>query len=196
MLVRQKYGNREQFLERMNPSSQNFAAQYPVKAFFNETAPTVTVLRHTYGANMPAMWMLPQIFDLCEFTGVRKMDEHQAINLANVIANEYGYLKVSELLLFFYRMKTGRYGVFFGAVDPMRIMEALKQFMNERSLEYEKRENELKEREREERAKNAITPREYCRNHGYPEMDSILEIIDYERKLEKVNSSSAKDTNS
>jgi len=186
MLVRQKYGNREQFLERMNPSSQNFAAQYPVKAFFNETAPTVTVLRHTYGANMPAMWMLPQIFDLCEFTGVRKMDEHQAINLANVIANEYGYLKVSELLLFFYRMKTGRYGVFFGAVDPMRIMEALKQFMNERSLEYEKRENELKEREREESAKNAITPREYCRNHGYPEMDNVLDIIEYERKLENV----------
>ena len=163
----------------MNPSSQNFAAQYPVKAFFNETAPTVTVLRHTYGANMPAMWMLPQIFDLCEFTGVRKMDEHQAINLANVIANEYGYLKVSELLLFFYRMKTGRYGVFFGAVDPMRIMEALKQFMSER----------------EERAKNAsiINCEEYCKSHGYPIMHNVHEIICYEMEIESENVKPPKD---
>lgn len=185
-LVLQKYGSREQFLERMTPDSQKYAAQYPAKAFFSESAPTITVLRHAYGENMPAMWMLPQIFDLCEFTGVRKMDERQAINLANVIAQEYGYLKVSELLLFFYRMKTGRYGVFFGAVDPMRIMDALKQFMSERSLEYEKRENELKELEREEIAKNAITPREYCLKHGYPEMDNVLDIIEYERKLENV----------
>lgn len=188
-LALQKYGNREQFLARMTPDAQKYAAQHPAKAFFSESAPTMTVLRHAYGENMPAMWMLPQIFDLCEFTGVRKMDDRQAINLANVIAQEYGYLKVSELLLFFYRMKTGRYGVFFGAVDPMRIMEALKQFMSERSLEHEKRENEEKAKERERLAHDAsiVDCEEYCRKHGYPIMTQIHEIICYEMSLEKEN---------
>lgn len=179
MLVLQKYGEREQFLKQMNPTVQRFAAKYPAKAFFSESAPTLTVLRHAYGENMPAMWMLPQIFDLCEFTGVKKMDESQAVSLANVITQEYGYLKVSELLLFFYRMKTGRYGMFFGAVDPMRIMDALSQFMRERAYEYELKKNEDEKREREEAAKNAISLREFCRRHGYPETDDILEAAKF-----------------
>lgn len=179
MLVLQKYGEREQFLKQMNPNSQKFAAQYPARAFFSESAPTLTVLRHAYGENMPAMWMLPQIFDLCEFTGVKKMDESQAVSLANVITQEYGYLKVSELLLFFYRMKTGRYGMFFGAVDPMRIMDALSQFMRERAYEYELKQNEDEKREREEAAKNAISLREYCRLRGIPETDDIHKALEY-----------------
>lgn len=41
-------------------------------------------------------------------------------------------MKVTELLIFFYRFKTGRYGHFYGSVDPMVVMEALGIFLKER----------------------------------------------------------------
>ena len=186
MLVRQKYGGREEFLLKLNPSVQVFAARNPERAFFGE-APTLAIMRKTYGDGFPATWLLPQILDLVVYSNSKgTLNEQQQEFLAEAIANEYYFLKASELQLFFYRFKTGAYGHFYGVVDPMKIMEGLKQFMKERAVEIEKHNSELLEKEREEIARNAITPREYCRNHGYPEMDNVLDIIEYERKLENV----------
>ena len=42
-----------------------------------------------------------------------------------MIRVEYYYLKASELLLFFFKLKTGEYGHLYGVVDPMVIMSAL-----------------------------------------------------------------------
>ena len=183
-------------MDKFHPSETLTIGRNSKMAFFGD-APSLAIMRKTYGDDFPATWLLAHIFDLVAFSNSQgTLNESQAEFLAEAIANEYYFLKASELILFFYRFKTGAYGHFYGVVDPMMIMQGLKQFMKERAVEIERHENEKMSKERAETAKNAITPREYCRNHGYPEMDNVLDIIEYERKLEKVNSPSAKDTNS
>ena len=172
----------------LNPSVQKIAGRHPERAFFGE-APSLAIMRQTYGDGFPATWLMAQILDLVVYSNSKgTLNDQQAEFLAEAIANEYYYLKASELMLFFYRFKTGAYGHFYGVVDPMIIMQGLKQFMKERAVEIEKHEDEIKRKERDENSKNAITPREYCVKHGYPEMDNVLDIIEYERKLVNVNS--------
>ena len=80
-----------------------------------------------------------------------------------MIATEYYYLKVSELMLFFHRFKTGRYGRFYGSVDPLVITTSLRDFVRERGIAYEQHEQEERERREKEECKNAITYEEYLR---------------------------------
>ena len=166
MAVRQQFGTRENFLQAFNPSLQIGAARNPDRAYFGK-APTLGLLKKTYGDNAATMWLLPQLYDLCEYTGAKKMDVQQATMLAEVIAQQYGYLKVSELLLFFFRFKTGVYGRFYGAVDPLVITSALKDFLKERDWAFEKHEQYLRHLEQLEEAKvPRMTWEEYAAKNG------------------------------
>ena len=169
-LVRQKYGSLSDFMRVMTPDQQMFAAKNPERAFFGE-APTLAIMRKTYGDNFPASWLLPQIYDLVVYCNSKgTLNEQQMEFLAEAIVNEYFYLKASELLLFFYRFKTGAYGHFYGVVDPMKIIMALDEFRKERDMAIRKHEHEVRDKAVEDHAKTAITAQEYCRRKGIPEM--------------------------
>lgn len=179
MLVQKKYGSREQFLVTMNPDTQIYAARHPDRAFFGE-APTLAILKATYGENTPTMWLLPQILDLvlyCNSKGT--LNNRQAQFLADAIANEYYYLKVSEFLLFFYRFKLGNYGNFYGVVDPMLVTIALEKFVRERNDAIRSKERQEAEAESRKNSKNAITPQEYCRSAGIPQFDDVVDVANY-----------------
>ena len=127
------------------------------------------------GDKTTVAWLAPQLFDLSEFCGCKdKISEFQIEQCAAIIANTYFYLKVTELMLFFYRFKQGRYGRFYGAVDPLVITTSLRDFIIERNDEYfmhEQKEREAKERES---MKNAISYQEYL------EMEAICKQIEAE----------------
>lgn len=53
-------------------------------------------------------------------------------DLAALILAEYPNLKASEILLFFHRLKCGRYGRFYGMVDALFITSSLLQFTEQR----------------------------------------------------------------
>lgn len=160
------YGTREQFLETFNPSLQVAVGQYPERAFFGK-APTLGVVKQAYGPNAPTMWLMAQLYDLCEYTGAKKMDVQQATMLAEVIAQQYGYLKVSELLLFFLRFKAGNYGRFYGTVDPMVITAAIREFLKERDWACAQHEQQLKQQEQLEDEKiPRMSWQEYAAMHG------------------------------
>lgn len=171
MLVRQKYGTREQFLATMNPSIQPTAAKYPDRCHFGE-APTLGLLKQTYGENMAVMWLVPQLCDLVAFTNSKSLlNGEQTKFVAEVISQEYGYLKSSELLLFFYRFKAGYYGRFYGTVDPMIITMAIREFLKERAEAIRQREQEQQKQELEQSMQGAISASEFCRRNGLPDMD-------------------------
>jgi hypothetical protein len=76
-----------------------------------------------------------------------------------MIVSEFGFLKASEVMLFFYRLKAGRYGHFYGSIDPMVIMETLRnRFMPERAAVIDEAEREERRRERDERPAHALKP--------------------------------------
>ena len=66
-------------------------------------------------------------------------------------------------MLFFHRFKTGRYGRFYGTVDPLIITTSLREFIKERNVEIERHEQEERERKAAEHRKRAIPYTEYLR---------------------------------
>ena len=136
------------FMTMMNPSMQQFSAENVEHALFG-TAPTLMTLRRAYRDEAATIWMMPQLDDLNEYCSCKeKLDKGQMKQLAQIISTEFSYLKVSEIMLFLYRFKSGRYGHFYGAIDPLVIITALRNsFMSERAAAIEKHERAL-ERER------------------------------------------------
>jgi hypothetical protein len=115
----------------VNPDTQAYFAMKPEVAVTGDF-PTLDELRDCYGEQFASAWLVPQIYDMSAFTGARNLTEKQQEQLADILAVECRSLKVTELMLFFYRFKTGRYGRFYGAVDPMVVTTALQDFLRER----------------------------------------------------------------
>ena len=133
----------------MNPGVQTYAGKHPDRAFFGE-APTLTTVNLAYGRQTSVLWLVPQLIDLSEYCGCReKLKDHMLEDLAKIISIEYHYFKTSELLLFFYWFKAGRYGHFYGSVDPMVITTALRDFVIDRRTAYAKHQQEEERKQRE-----------------------------------------------
>lgn len=157
-----KYGNLTNFLETFNPGMQREVCYNENDCFFG-THPTCGAIKRAFGSEAAVMWLTPQLYDLSEFCGCKdKLSIRQLEECAFLISNEYHYLKISELMLFFARFKAGRYGKFYGAVDPMTIMCELRTFINERSQAISTYEQEQREKKEREEKKKAITWEEYC----------------------------------
>lgn len=132
MAVIKKYGNALKFAETFNPDMQRVCAENIERAFMGE-APTITILRRTYNDRQIRIWIIAQIESINQYTGVKdKMEFEQMKGLAEVIMTWYGYLKATELMVFFHQFKAGKYGQLYGAVDPMRISAALNEFLSYR----------------------------------------------------------------
>ncbi len=110
--------------------------------------------------------MIPMLFDVSEFCGCKeKITPKQIDQLADIITLDYGYLKVTEVMLFFWWFKGGRYGKFYGSVDPMVITTALREFVKDRNVLIARKESEDEERRQAEWKKNAITYEQWRARH-------------------------------
>lgn len=154
---------------RFNPDAQQgITAQNTEHCFFADY-PTLAKIRTAYGDKMPQIWLAPQLLDLSEFCGVKeKLSQRQLEDLASVIAGEFFYLKVSELLLFFRWFKAGRYGRFYGNVDPLVITTALRDFCTERAEVIDRHEREMASQQAKEQATKGetMTLEEWKKKHG------------------------------
>lgn len=104
------------------------------KCFTGDT-PTLWQVRKAYSDDTLDSWLDIQLTDLINFCGVKGKDEFSRItdSVAAVIADNFGWLKLAELMLFFQYFKAGKYGHFYGSVDPMVITEALMSFIEFRA---------------------------------------------------------------
>lgn len=130
-----RYGNAEKFLSTFNPDMQVMAVRYTERAYFG-TAPMWETVCLGYGEQVALVWNCVQLENINLFAGVKeKMPVSRQRELSRLMLAEYPYLKVTELLLFYHRLKCGRYGRFYGMVDALTITNALVQFMGERLAE-------------------------------------------------------------
>lgn len=144
--VRHKYGLAAQFLATFAPSYQTrYCAD--LCRVYTGTAPTLLLLKESYGSDTAESWLMAQLEDLADFAGCReKLTPQRCDEIAQLIMARYGYLKVTMLMHFFLRFKLGEYGEFYGAVDPMRILSALRKFDKERMELQQRYERESRER--------------------------------------------------
>ena len=163
MMLVNKYGDREAFLLTFNPDYQKIICGNTDECFFGDY-PTLAILKEGYGRNAASLWLLPQLNNLSEYCGCKEKLEGKAIEeCAFIIATDFFYLKISELMLFFHRFKTGRYGRFYGSVDPLIITTALREFITERSSEIDRMEQIKREKKNAEHRKGAISYEEWKR---------------------------------
>lgn len=148
-----------------NKDVQTKTALYPERAYLG-TAPSLQTVKQAYSSEVLNIWIVAQLEDVNNFTNIRqKMCIEQMEQTASVIAIEYAYLKVSELHLFLHRFKAGRYGTFYGCIDPLQITYALAQFVEQRRAEItkiqQKQDKERIYKQRNQWAETAVSRQEY-----------------------------------
>lgn len=195
-----RYGDRTKFLTLFNPDLQMKVCKDTELCFFGD-APVLSELNMAYGEMTATMWLVPQLYNLSEYCGARdKLQGKPLEECASVIATEFYYLKVSELMLFFHRFKSGRYGRFYGSIDPLIITTSLREFCRERNNAIAEQERIERERKAEEDRKNAITYEEYVAKYGKskcfkrnPLKDPVGAIMDGKPKKSEKKESAIRD---
>ena len=130
----------------------------------NLSIPTLGLLASTYGDETPVEWLKIQFGTLNDFAEVSaKMGNDQLQELAEIFISEYYYINAAEICFFIARFKSGKYGRFYGAIDPMKITSAMLDYIKERRIDIERYEREQYrvQREIEERGNNRISYAEY-----------------------------------
>lgn len=120
----------------------------------------------TYGDETPLEWLKIQFGTLNDFAEVStKIAKEQLNELAEIFISEYYYINAAEICFFIARFKSGKYGRFYGAIDPMKITSAMLDYIKERRIDIERYEREQyrlqRQKEIEERGSNGIPYVEY-----------------------------------
>lgn len=163
-IVVSRFGSDKEFMLKVNPDTHISFGGNPRQAYMGDY-PTLNDIDAAYGKGFSVEWMLPHIANVAMHTGAKNLTVQQELELARIIATEYRHLKVTELLLFFYKFKTGAYGRFYGSVDPMVITCALREFNRERGDAIDKymQEDREAQAERERKENPPITREEWER---------------------------------
>lgn len=163
-----------------NPDAQLLAVRDPDRCFTGD-APTLAEIDAAYAREngSAASWVCGQLYDLSEFCGCRDKLTGRAMEQCSVqVSATYPWLKSSELMLFFWQMKSGKYGVFYGSVDPQKILHALGTgFMKFRSDVLDRIDRERRDAERAAWARESVSREEYCRLTGASPENPISELI-------------------
>lgn len=128
-------------------------------------------LSNAYGSTSHIQWLIAQLATFQEGINTpNKMTPQQLSMLAQTMATDFFFLKLSEVMLFLARLAGGSYDVdFHGYVSPDVIIDALKnRFMPYRASVLEDMyKRDLEEKEREEAEKGSMTWEEFCmKNFG------------------------------
>ena len=128
------YPTIKDFMLANSPDRQTEVCANHYGCHFGES-PTLSQLNACYGVTAAEAWLVPQLYELGNFEGLKgQADRHQLAKTAKIIATEFHYLKTDELLLFFYRFSTGRYGRFYSYFTPSVIIHGLRSFLDERAF--------------------------------------------------------------
>lgn len=153
-------------MERFNPSNQAKMACHSDKylAHTTKSAPTLAKFRKETCEITVMKWLEIQLLDLAKFVGVKdKLNEYQTTTLANMILSEFYYYKLTEIMVFLFQLKGGKFGKFYGSIDPVFIMQALREYDQTRLInlrEIEKIRQDKARREQEEQDKYRVMSRE------------------------------------
>ncbi len=149
----QRFSNGAKLLAEFTPDTQVIYCRDVDKCHFGK-APTIRLVEKAYGRKTAMSWMEIQLYNLSEFAGCKeKLSPTQIAETAAMILDGYPCYKLTEFMLFFQRFKRCEYGKFYGAVDPMVILQALSTFSEERVLAITKRQQaEQKEKQKKQDA--------------------------------------------
>ena len=146
-------------LKTYNPSEQTTLASDPTFCVTCDS-PTLATVRKEYGEQVVNDWLAIELDDYQNFVGVKEDNKASYAvikELSKMIQNRYYYLKLTELMLFFQRLKYGDYREMYGCVDAVRILRALKDFIDDRNVLIEKEQSRQREEQHKRDMENAMS---------------------------------------
>lgn len=164
--LRMTHGDVQGFCAAYPPVVQGRCADNPVRAITGN-APRLSAVKAAWAGGAQT-WLMLQIFDLNEYAGNKdKMSGTQAEQCADIIARDFGYLRVTELMLFFQRVKSGKFGKFYGGVDAITLCAMLREWVRtERSRVVEEQEQRHRQAMREVDLRQVIADRQKAAADG------------------------------
>lgn len=162
-ILEKKYGDRAAFLVLFNPDNQYRYTREIDRCFFG-SGPTLFEVGIMYGDNTPILWLVAQLINLSEYCGLKeKATTMQLEECARTIYSAFYFLKITELMYFFVRFKSGIYGRFYSFFDPQFINVALHEFLSERNERYAKHEEQVLANQAKSKQAGAISYPEYLK---------------------------------
>lgn len=130
----------DELLITFNPSRQTeYCQPQNTERLLLGKAPSLNLVRMAYGMECVTTFLEVQINDLVNYLGDQgKTNKDMIIQTASVIALQYGYLKLTEVMLFMVMVKAGHFGTVYGNANGLHITLALRQFLHWRGREIEK----------------------------------------------------------
>lgn len=152
----------------------------PMLSTLAQAYPAITTDKGEKVESTAITWMQAHLVAVSQYVNVKiKMSDWQMNALCQQLIADYPYITMMEFILFCARLRSGRYGSFYGSIDPLIITKAFSSFMDDRNQDYGKRyERERKERaelEAEESRRNSISWEDYCKEKGIEGRESPLD---------------------
>ena len=161
-----RYGNFQNFCATFSYALMHKVANAPLRAC-GGTAPSFVRLDTTYGQGAAQTWLYDILQATFAVLGVNndKLSKEQIFDLACTIASQYRNLKVTEMMLFLIRFKSGKFGRFYGGDSyALTITEALEKFYyGERINLLSQIEEQEKEKQRKGQMQGNMSFEEYKR---------------------------------
>lgn len=127
--IKKAYGDSTAFLLAFNPEKQILVSD--LDKAITDNYPTMQEICLTYGEDIAEAWTHAQIVNLTCFANCDTLTKSMIKELSKIIVKECQQSKISEILHFFYCLKSGRYVCTDGKVSPMAITFCLRQFLSE-----------------------------------------------------------------
>lgn len=146
-------------------NKQEFVELYAPKHLFTYTldearchhgnAPTLKECCTNFGRGTVMSVVRAFLDQFVELVGCPQKPNNQQLNtICFHVATRFGYLKITELMLFFYRLMSGQYGKFYNRIEIPDILVPLAQWNKEcTSIKQQRADSEEQARREQEMAK-------------------------------------------
>ncbi len=103
---------------------------------YSSTVPTLEVVMLAFGEDAVIAWLYMLIDSFVQYCNKGALTGRQMMDTARRMSVKT-HLKVTEFMLFFWRLGNGEYGKIFGNISPMDITEPFyKEFLKQREKEF------------------------------------------------------------
>lgn len=128
-----KHGSLMSFEDAYRPQVMSIIARDPGRAY-NGIAPTLADVRLAFGGDADIAWMRTLLDHFIEYCGKGCLSGTQIMGVAQRLCAK-SHLKVTEFMLFFWRLGNAEYGRIYGNISPLYIMEGFNKFLKQREAE-------------------------------------------------------------
>ena len=151
------------------PTNWGYVVANAGKAYTAD-CPTLAAVSTVYGNDYAVLWLTAQVTAVYAMSPNRDEGIVDGINIfCQTFFAEVRYYKLTELMLFFGRYKSGRYDASYSSFDTRRIGVAFREFLKERQVELAKAERE-QQSEKARQRKYFVPPEGYTSRQWYEEL--------------------------